>query len=124
LNAQTAIFNILSGLAFAPLSIMPVYCATKAALHSYSLTLRHQLRKTSIKVFEIIPPTVDTELDRGARDRRGQTDRGIKPDVVASAAIEAIKNDKYEAAVGQAQFLMDSSRKEPDNLFNRMNARF
>jgi uncharacterized oxidoreductase len=121
---DAAIINISSGLGFAPISIMPVYCATKAALHSYSLSLRHQLRKTSIKVFEIIPPTVDTELDRGARDRRGQTDRGIKPDIVALAAIEAIENDKYEIAVGQAQYLVDSSGKDSEILFERMNARF
>ena len=123
-HKEAAIINISSGLGFAPISIMPVYCATKAALHSFSLSLRHQLRNTSIKVFEIIPPTVDTELDRGARDKRGQTDRGIKPEIVASAAIEAVENNKYEIAVGQAQFLVDSSRKEPDILFGRMNERF
>jgi uncharacterized oxidoreductase len=121
---ESAIINISSGLAFAPISIMPVYCATKAALHSFSMSLRHQLRKTSVKVFEIIPPTVDTELDRGARDKRGQTDRGIRTEIVAVSAVEAIENDKYEVAIGQAQFLVDNSRKEPDVLFTRMNERF
>jgi uncharacterized oxidoreductase len=120
---EAAIVNISSGLGFVPLSIMPVYCATKAALHSFSLSLRHQLRNTSIKVFEIIPPTTDTELDRGARDKRSQADRGIKPEVVAGAAIEALDRDDYETAVGQAQFLRDSSRKEPERVFQMINAR-
>lgn len=51
-----AIVNISSGLAFVPIAIMPVYCATKAAIHSLSLSMRYQLKNTGVKVFEIIPP--------------------------------------------------------------------
>jgi uncharacterized oxidoreductase len=120
---EAAIVNISSGLGFIPIAFMPVYCATKAALHSFSLSLRHQLKDTSIKIFEIIPPTVDTELDRGARQKRGQTDRGIKPEIVAEAAIEAMEKDDYEAAVGQAQFLRSSSRTEPERVFQMINGR-
>jgi len=119
---EAAIVNISSGLAFVPIAIMPLYCATKAAIHSFSLSLRHQLRNTSIKVFEIIPPTTDTELDRGARDKRGQIDRGIKPEVVAASTIEAMEKDNYEVAIGQAQFLMDNSRKEPERTFQMVNS--
>jgi len=120
---ESAIVNISSGLAFVPIAIMPVYCATKAAIHSFSLSLRHQLKGTSIKIFEIIPPTTDTELDRGARDKRGQADRGVKPEVVAASAIEAMEKDNYEVAIGQAQFLMDSSRKDPERIFQMINSR-
>jgi uncharacterized oxidoreductase len=120
---EAAIVNISSGLGFVPIAIMPVYCATKAALHSFSLSLRHQLRNTTIKVFEIIPPTTDTELDRGARDKRRQADRGIRPEVVAEATIEAVDKDNFETAVGQAQFLRDSSRNEPERVFQMINAR-
>ena len=119
---EAAIVNISSGLAFVPIAMMPLYCATKAAIHSFSISLRHQLRNTSIKVFEIIPPTTDTELDRGARDKRGQTDRGIEPEVVAASAIEAVEKDNYEVAIGQAQFLMDNSRKEPERTFQMINS--
>jgi uncharacterized oxidoreductase len=118
---ESAIVNISSGLAFIPIAIMPLYCATKAALHSFSQSLRYQLRDTSIKVFEIIPPTTDTELDRGARESRGQTDRGIKPEIVAAATIEAMEKDDFEAAVGQAQFLRTSSRNDPDGVFQMIN---
>src|SRR5205823_2332721 len=52
---SAAIVNITSGLAFTPLAFMPVYCATKAALHSATLSLRHQLKNTPVKVFEIAP---------------------------------------------------------------------
>lgn len=76
---EAAIVNVSSGLALVPLFIAPVYSATKAALHSFSISLRKQLADTSIKVFEIIPPIVDTDLDRGARDKRGQTNKGIPP---------------------------------------------
>ena len=64
---ESAIVNVSSALGFVPIAIMPIYCATKAAIHSYSMSLRHQLRGTPIKVYEVIPPTVDTDLDRGAR---------------------------------------------------------
>jgi uncharacterized oxidoreductase len=60
---ESAIVNMSSGLGFVPLTVFPIYSATKAAIHSFSLSLRHQLKGTSIKVFEVIPPTVhDTEL--------------------------------------------------------------
>lgn len=118
---KAAIVNISSGLAFAPLAIMPIYCATKAALHSFSLSLRHQLRSTPVKVFEVIPPTTDTELDKGARGRRGQVDRGIPPEEVAKAAIIGIEKDEYEIAVGRAAGLRQGSRENPEQLFQNMN---
>jgi uncharacterized oxidoreductase len=118
---EAAIINISSGLGFIPLAIMPVYCATKAAIHSFSLSLRHQLKTTSVKVFEVIPPTVDTELDKGARAKRGQTDRGISPTEVAKATIDGLEKDEYEIAVGMAQNLRMGARNNPDQLFQNMN---
>lgn len=118
---EAAIINISSGLCFVPIAAMPVYCATKSAIHSFSLSLRHQLRDTSIKVFEIIPPIVDTELDKGARGERGQEDRGIPPFKVAQATLKALENDEYEIAIGMAENLRMESRKNPDQTFQNIN---
>ncbi|HEX3919096.1 MAG TPA: SDR family oxidoreductase [Caulobacteraceae bacterium] len=59
---SATVINVSSGLAFLPLSMTPTYCATKAALHSYSQSLRHQLRATSVRVIELAPPAVGTDL--------------------------------------------------------------
>jgi uncharacterized oxidoreductase len=67
---RSAIMNVSSGLAFLPLSLTPAYCATKAAIHSYSLSLRNQLRDTNTEVLELIPPYVATDLMDGASDPR------------------------------------------------------
>ncbi len=100
---------------------MPVYAATKAAIHSLSLSLRHQLRRTTIKVFEIVPPTVDSDLEHGRRQRHGIADRGIEPRVVAAATLQALSADAFETAVAGADFLRMGARKEPEQVFLRIN---
>ena len=67
---HSTIINVSSGLAFLPLALTPTYCATKAGLHSYSVSLRHQLRATSTEVLELIPPYVATDLMDGGSDPR------------------------------------------------------
>jgi uncharacterized oxidoreductase len=69
-QAAAAIMNVSSGLAFVPLVFTPTYCATKAAIHSYTQSLRYQLKATSIEVLELIPPYVQTHLMDGADDPR------------------------------------------------------
>jgi uncharacterized oxidoreductase len=66
------IMTVTSGLAYLPMAMTPTYCATKAAMHSYSVTLRYQLRSTKIEVLELVPPYVQTELmgSRQASDPR------------------------------------------------------
>jgi uncharacterized oxidoreductase len=67
---RAAIMNVSSGVAFVPLVFTPTYCATKAAIHSYTQSLRYQLKSTSIEVLELIPPYVQTDLMDGAADPR------------------------------------------------------
>jgi uncharacterized oxidoreductase len=71
-QAQATVINVSSGLAFTPLALTPTYCATKAAIHSWSISLRHQLRDTSVEILELAPPYVQTELmgERQAKDPR------------------------------------------------------
>ena len=61
-QVQSTVMNVTSGLAFVPLAAVPTYCATKAALHSYTVSLRYQLKETTTHVVEIIPPQVQTSL--------------------------------------------------------------
>jgi uncharacterized oxidoreductase len=65
---RATIVNVSSGLAFVPITNTPTYCATKAALHSYTESLRRQLKNTNVKVVELIPPYVATHLLHGADD--------------------------------------------------------
>jgi uncharacterized oxidoreductase len=117
---ECAIVNVTSGLAFVPLKIVPVYCATKAALHTFSMSLRSQLSKTNVRVFEIAPPIVKTELHREAKARK-QSQRGIEARIVADAMMRALKNNRFETIVGQAKALKGASRIAPHFFHNLLN---
>jgi uncharacterized oxidoreductase len=104
---DAAIINITSGLAFVPLSRVAVYCASKAAFHSATMSLRYQLRKTPIKVFDIIPPAVDTELGPETRENPQKSHGGISVAEFLKEAMEAIRTDRFEAAVSHAKKLQE-----------------
>jgi uncharacterized oxidoreductase len=115
---ECAIVNVTSGLAFIPLKIVPVYCATKAALHTFSISLRSQLAKTNIHVFEVAPPIVKTELHREAKARK-QSEQGMAPSAVAEATLKAIKRNRYETIIEKAKLLKAASRIAP-GFFHRL----
>ncbi len=118
---NATLINISSGLAFVPLARVPVYCATKAAVHSFCVSLRHQLRHTTVKVVELIPPWVDTNLDKGRRRTAGPAPMPL-PQFI-SEAMEGLAGDADEVPVGDAQFLRASagSAEAFTKLFSRMN---
>lgn len=117
-NAATV--NVTSGLAFVPLPISPVYCATKAALHSYTQSLRAQLRNTSINVFELAPPATKTELlaDFDEEDMKGITAMTVQA-MVADFMKNFAKN-KYEICPGQASQMRFMSRFFPGFILKQM----
>jgi uncharacterized oxidoreductase len=118
---EAAIVNVSSGLAFVPIASMPVYCATKAATHSFTTSLRHQLRSTSVRVFEAVPPTTDTELDSSFAGEEEQAYRGISPQEVAAAIIEGLKADKEEILIGEAQGLFQAAARDFKDIFGKLN---
>ena len=113
---EAAIVNISSGLGFTPLAVVPVYCATKAAVHAFSLSLRHQLRQTRVRVFEVAPPIVPTELS-GERDRPDEAEFTMTPQAVAKGIVAALRRDRYEVALGAAANL----HRKRDKLFHVIN---
>ena len=113
---NAAIVNVTSGLSFVPLASVPVYSATKAALHSFTLSLRHQLRDTGVEVIEIIPPAVDTDLQAP-----GLHTFGVNVDEFADHVFAELQAGKLEIAYGTAAISNHSSREELDVIFQRMN---
>lgn len=114
---SAVIANVSSGLAFVPLAHVPVYCATKAAVHSFTLSLRHQLRNTSVSVVEIIPPAVRTNLG-------GSHDFGEPLDEYADAVMRQLAEGKPEVTYTFSAQSSQASRKELDQIFERMNSQF
>lgn len=113
-SAEAAIVNVSSILALTPRSTLPTYSASKAALHSYTQALRFALRETNVKVFELMPPLVNTEF---SKEIGGEN--GIPPSEVADDLINAFENDKYEIHVGNTAHVYSLS---PVDAFNMINA--
>lgn len=84
---KSTIMMVSSRLAFVPLSIAPTYCATKAAIHSYSESLRYQLRQTTTEVIELIPPYVQTSLG----EKKTKDPRALPLDEFVDEVMEILK---------------------------------
>ena len=117
-QANPAIINVTSGLAFVPLAIAPIYSATKAALHSFTLSLRHQVRDTPIAVIEIIPPAVNTDLGG-----KGLHTTGVDVDEFTDAIVTQLQGGQQEVSYGFAAQSSQATREQLDAFFERMNQR-
>ena len=95
---QAAIMTVSSGLAFMPMAMTPTYCATKAAIHSYTQSLRYQLRDTSVQVLELIPPYVQTELT-GPRQASDPNAMPLKDFIAETVSILKTSPDATEICV-------------------------
>jgi uncharacterized oxidoreductase len=121
-NQQSAtLLNVSSGLAFVPRALFPVYCATKAAVHSFSLSLRHQLRDSNVKVIELIPPYVATELGGGAQAPAAAL-RQMPLETFVAETMKELAGDAEEIAIGGAKNLLAASSTENvKKIFTNMN---
>jgi uncharacterized oxidoreductase len=117
---EALIVNVSSGLAFIPFPASPVYCATKAAIHSFTQSLRAQLKGTGVTIVELAPPAVETPLMRGefAREMKGQ--QGMDASVLARHAIAGIEAGRMEIRPGLSNVLKAMSRLAPDFMFKQM----
>lgn len=116
-QASAAIVNVTSVAAFVPTKVLATYSASKAALHSYSQALRGTLEKTSpVKVFELMPPLVDTEFSQGLNGK------GIPASQVAEEFYDALQKDEYEIHVGNTADVYKLFISAPADAFQVMNA--
>lgn len=114
---SAAIVNVSSGLAFIPFPVSPIYSAAKAGLRAYTRILRLQLKKTSIKVFELAPPATETPLSdpfEGLVD----ASQNMKVEKMVKAAIKGILKDTYEIKPGASKILKLFSRVAPEIMLN------
>ncbi len=117
---RAAIMNVSSGLAFLPLALTPTYCATKAAIHSYTLSLRYQLRDTQIEVLELIPPYVATHLMGGASDPRAMPLDKFIAEVMAILKQQPTPPEICVENVKPLRFAAESGKF--DAIFNGLNS--
>ena len=116
LPSLKTVMNVTSGLAFAPMTKAPVYSATKAFLHSFTLSLRHLLQAKNIEVIEIIPPALNTDLGgKGLHDAFPPVSDFI------NAIFEQLKAGKNELTFGFSEAMIKASQEDLKNAFNRMN---
>jgi uncharacterized oxidoreductase len=114
---ETAIVNVTSIVAFVPGINLPTYAASKSALHSYSQALRYTLAKTTnIKVFELMPPLVNTEFSAEIGGANG-----IAPELVAEGLIEGFEKDEYELHIGKTADIYKLFLSSPQEAMNTLN---
>ncbi len=112
---NAAVVNITSIVSMVPGLRIPTYSATKAALHSYSQSLRVALSSTNVKVFEVMPPLVDTDF---AKDLSGTK---MEPADVATEILEGISKDAYEIYVGVTADFRQLYLKSPETALKHLN---
>jgi uncharacterized oxidoreductase len=120
---EATIMTVTSGLAFTPMALTPTYCATKAAIHSWSLTLRYQLRNTAIRVLELAPPYVQTELmgEHQASDPRAMPLDDYIAEVMQILATQPEANEILVKKVYPLRFAGDFNAEKFERFFEQFN---
>jgi len=116
------VINVSSGLGLIPLSKVPVYSATKAAVHSFTMSLRDQLRETCVEVIELIPPSVATELRVSRESSSASGPRPMPLEQYIAEIIRRLEAGETEIAVGTAQSWLEATvSSEARTIFSRIN---
>lgn len=116
LKSLDTIINVTSGLAFVQFSKVPVYCATKAFLHSFTLSLRHMLKLKNIDVIEMIPPALNTDLGgKGLHDGQPPVSDFV------NAVFQQMKEGKTELTFGFSETMSKATPEVINATFNKMN---
>jgi uncharacterized oxidoreductase len=116
LKSLKVIMNVTSGLAFVPIARFPVYCASKAFLHSFTQSIRHILKPKGIEVIEIIPPALSTELGG-----QGRHDYAPPVSEFINSVFEQLKEQKTEITFGFSEGMLKSRPEDQKKAFARMN---
>ncbi|WP_367388777.1 SDR family oxidoreductase [Lewinella sp. LCG006] len=119
-SKKAVLINVSSGLAYVPFSQAPVYSGTKAALHFWTRSIRPQLEPYGIRVVEILPPVVDTDLARDA-DLSDESLTPMPPEKMAALFWKDYTSGKEEITPGISKQLKLMSRLAPKFIFNQLN---
>lgn len=115
-SSINTIINVTSGLSFSPLTKTPVYSATKAFLHSFTLSLRHLLKPKDIEVIELIPPALNTDLGgKGIHDFAPPVSDFI------TAIFKQLQEGKDELTWGFSEQMAHAGPEDLKKAFTRMN---
>jgi uncharacterized oxidoreductase len=112
---SAAIINVSSGLGFMPMPNTPIYSATKAAIHTYTLVLRQQFKDTPVRVIEIVPPMVDTDLNKEGRNAVHLKFRGISVSEYIQTIMKGLENDSDTIFQADGQRVMTEPRGESES---------
>ncbi|MGZ3833811.1 MAG: SDR family oxidoreductase, partial [Mucilaginibacter sp.] len=116
LKSLSAIINVSSALAFVPLTLVPVYSATKAFFHSFTMSTRHLLKQKNIEVIEIIPPALNTDLGgKGIHDAYPPVSDFI------DGIFQQLREGKAELTFGFSEAMAHGSQDDVKKAFERMN---
>jgi len=115
---EAAIVNVSSIVSIVPGSRLSTYGASKAALHSYTLSLRHALAGTAVKVYELRPPLVATEFS----SEIGGLENGIPASLVAADLLKAFETDSYDVLVGNTADIYNLYLQSPEQAFLALNS--
>ena len=120
---RATIMTVSSGLAFVPLAMTPTYCATKAAVHSYTQSLRYQLKSTKVEVIELIPPYVQTTLmgDQQAEDPRAMPLKEFIDEVMSILQSQPDVKEVCVKKVYPLRFAAEGGRENYESFFQQFN---